>query len=126
MVILALLCCLLVPSNVYAAVEDYETALMNPEQLYQYEYEPNVMSNDEIRAGSVTDADRTILDCIGDVIIKVDHVGSTTSRGLWLVIREYVLMNVVPIAILLVFFWWGVRKAVKVLFAAFRKSRASV
>lgn len=37
-----------------------------------------------------------------------------------------VLTYAAGIAIGLVFFWWGVRKALRVLMAAFRKGRASV
>lgn len=37
-----------------------------------------------------------------------------------------VLTYVAGIAIALVFFWWGVRKALRVLMSAFRKGRMSV
>lgn len=141
-VILSLLCCLLVPSNAFAAVEDYETALMNPEQLYQYEYEPEYVEDNTVRSAPVLDENATTVDWVnstfdsfntvnldtGSSIAKRDLLTSvrvftgTTSFGGFTGMKEYVVM--IPVGI--VFLYWGVRKSVRMIMKALRKGGASL
>lgn len=140
LVILSMLCCLIVPSNAFAAVEDYETALMNPEQLYQYEYEPVYVEDNSVRSAPVLDENATTIDWVNSTVDSFNSVKVGSANMNFLDAVRAVLGNsssgsthsgqlralyLVP-AVGMVFLYWGVRKAIRMLFAAFRKSRASV
>lgn len=67
-------------------------------------------------------------------IAMADAISSTSFSGVITAITGQISVSTVAevltyaagIAIALVFFWWGVRKALRVLMSAFRKGRMSV
>lgn len=67
-------------------------------------------------------------------VALADAISSTSFSGVITAITGQISVSTVAevltyaagIAIALVFFWWGVRKALRVLMSAFRKGRMSV
>lgn len=131
---------LCLPCSAWAAVEDHETALMSPEQLYQYEYVPEVMEVESAPVVRALPEDATATDYVNDTldsfnVVPMGASGSPTSllnsvrtllgvtaSGLSGSFRSMLLL----VAVGIVFMWWGVRKVIRVLFAAFKNRRISV
>lgn len=134
MVVVALLCCMLAPSNAFAAVEDYETALMNPEQLYQYEYEPVYVEDNTVRSAPVLGQDASTVDWVNNTLDAFNSVPwySSTRYDLFTSVKTLLggnanyqaLVLAVPIGI--IFLYWSVRKGVRMLVTAWKKGRMRV
>lgn len=125
--VLALFCALVMPANAYAEdntlVDSFSSGVSTWTEQSQT-VEQSEGSN-EIRL-TATSEDTTVnaINSYLGSIHRFEFDGTTTvwRSQAFLFLRD----QVVPIAVLLVFFWWGVRKALRVLMAAFRKGRASV
>lgn len=139
-VLLVLAVALAVPSRAWANVEDYETALMTPEQLYQYEYVPEVEVRESTPVVRALPDDADTTDWINDTVNSFNVVplgSSRMSMQQWLaaflgvsssgsthsgILRA---MYIVP-AVGIVFMWWGVRKVVRIVMASARKGKTSL
>lgn len=131
---------LAVPSRAWANVEDHETALMTPEQLYQYEYVPDVEVRESTPVVRALPEDATTTDYINETVNSFNSVPVSSQNS------SYTLLNtlrwlvgsfgssqgdamrnmiIVP-AIGVCFLWWGVRKAVRIVMASARKGKASL
>lgn len=136
-VVFALLC---LPCSAWAAVEDHETALMSPEQLYQYEYVPDLNEVESVPVVRAVPDDATTVDWVNNTLDSFNGLqyasgnnkvllveglrrffGNSGNAGSLAQRNELILP-----AIGIVFMWWGVRKAIRVLFAALKNRRMSV
>lgn len=137
--LVALLLMISLPMKAWANVEDYETALMTPEQLYQYEYEPVILEEEEftVRAPAAEVEEATTLDSIVQVAERAQRVNyNNTTVSLISATRQvftsaqsgtgYQTTALVITAAGMCFLWWGVRKAVRIVMASARKGKASL
>lgn len=96
---------------------------VNPEIDFIEEYEPVLRETD----GEAVEEGTTngMIQNVVYSFTRVPNGGSSTAD--WRQMAAWFLRTlIVPIAVLLVFMWWGVRKGIRILFAAFRKGRANV
>lgn len=126
--LLALVLCMCVlPTRAYANVEDYETALMNPEELYQYEYVPDVQKKENESSIKALPSDATTVDYIKLLADRFNTVTwGSTDRPLHNFLTFFfgnspnmVAMFVTP-AICMCFMWWGLRKTYRMYVKVFR------
>lgn len=128
------------PSVALANVEDYETALMTPEQLYQYEYEPDVKEVESTPVVRALPDEATTVDYVNSTLDSFNSVKVGSANMSWIDAVRAVLGNsasgsthsgqlralyIIP-AIGICFMWWGVRKSIKVINKAWRKGKASL
>lgn len=109
----------------FAGVREVDTA--TPESDFADEYSPDVR---EVETRAVNEEEVTVMGQIRNTIqtgmtINMDGTNWIPNEYYYAPFRA-VLMVVVPTAVLLVFMWWGVRKSLRMLFAAFRKGRSNV
>lgn len=99
-----------------------EQVIVTPEHDFIDEYKPVVKEVESTELEG--DAGYT---SVIDSILTIPAFSNNVS---WIQYARIVLNNnnfpVVPTAVLLVFFWWGLRKAIRVIMAAWRKGHASV
>lgn len=109
-----------------------EQVIVTPEQDFNDSYEP-VLVEENRQVDRVINDDSTTNDYINDTIDKFYNVNwfGMGNRS-WLNSLIIFLGNtgffgmVIVSAIGMVFIWWGVRKAIRVIMAAWRKGHASV
>lgn len=101
-----------------------EETVSTPESEYLDSYEPELRVVETVELTE----ESTPLQGIASVINKANSVqnGATSSVSLQVMTRWFLQNQVVPIAILLVFMWWGVRKVVRMIKSAWYKGHASV
>lgn len=100
---------------------------VTPELEFDTEYEPNIMSASEYTVDGEGDLNGLVeLSQIRGVVQQVNapKFNGTAAHTLYYWVRTLVLnTNFIGICVGLVFMWWGVRKCVRMLMAAFRAKR---
>lgn len=136
--LLVLAVALAVPTRAWANVEDYETALMTPEQLYQYEYVPDIEVRENAPVVRALPDNATTVDYVNDTLDQFNKVQLGSSYQDYLGMLRALLGNsgggptltimrtVMTTAIGVCFLWWGVRKAVRIVMVSARKGKASL
>lgn len=103
---------------------------ITPERDFIESYQPQevVLSETPSR---VYDEDSTTVDYVNGTLDSFNSVPWTVGNRTFLNSIQLMLQNVanstgfIVVAVGLVFMWWGVRKAVRMIFAAFRRGRMS-
>lgn len=100
-----------------------ENEVVTPESDFIEEYEPVLRetSGGEVEEGTTNGMIQNVVYSF----TRVPNGGNSTAD--WRQMAAWFLRTlIVPIAVLLVFMWWGVRKGIRILFAAFRRGKANV
>lgn len=117
------------PTVAFASVEDYETALMNPEQLYDYEYQPVYVVNEPLRVE--LDNESTTVDYVNSTLDSINvnpWINSAYHDMLGFIIQFFYMSGtpasrrymVIVAAVGICFLYWGVRKVKQILWSAFK------
>lgn len=133
-VALALVALLMLPAGAYAEENSLAgsfvsglTDTVSPQVEKPVDVGSEIESAGEVRATAESDDSPTGAVQSWITSLRLTYGNATFGPDGWYRMARSLLINVVlPLAVLLVFFWWGLRKGLRMLFAAFRKGKANV
>lgn len=105
--------------------EGTENERVTPERNYQEGYVPELHQVETVRA---EDGPPNLMQQISGFVesIQAPWGASSYAPRNWYYFARLVLLQVVPIAVLFVFVWWGLRKSMSIIMHAFRTGRLNL
>lgn len=105
-----------------------EQVIVTPEQDFNDSYEPMLIEENE-RANSVVEVGPydSIVNWINS--LRLTFAGVTRGPDRWYEYPVWFLISNgfgIPVMVTIVFMWWGVRKAIRMIITAWRKGHASI